>query len=94
MKNVRFVGLDVPKDSIAIAVADEGTPERVCEIPNELGRLLRVLHRLEKSGELRCCYEAGPTGFTLARRLEERGIQCIVVAPSLIPKQVGSRLLL
>src|SRR5436305_32412 len=93
MENVRFVGLDVHKDSIAIAVGDSdgATPELVKDIPNDVQLLLKVLRQLGARASLRCCYEAGPTGFTLARRLAEEGIDCIVVAPSLIPKQSGSR---
>jgi len=41
--------------------------------------------------ELRVCYEAGPTGFGLCRRLRGAGIDCIVVAPSLVPGKAGDR---
>ena len=45
-----------------------------------------------KNGEvLKVCYEAGPTGFGLCRRLREAGIDCIVVAPSLVPGKAGDR---
>ena len=54
-----------------------------------IGRVVKKLRGLGKKGPLRCCYEAGPTGFTLARRLCEEGIDCMVVAPSLIPRQPG-----
>jgi transposase len=93
MGNVRFVGLDVHKESIVIAVADEGRsePQVVREIPHDVPRLMRELQRLRKDGALRCCYEAGPTGFGLCRALREAKIDCVVIAPSLIPAQVGSR---
>lgn len=91
MGNVRFVGMDVHKESIVMAVAegDRTAPQVVREIPNDIGRVVKELRGLGKKGPLRCCYEAGPTGFTLARRLSEEGIDCIVVAPSLIPRQPG-----
>jgi transposase len=94
MKKVRFVGLDVHKDTIAIAVADsDGSPPAlIAEIPNEVGKLVSTLKRLAKDGSLRCCYEAGPTGFVLARVLMDKKIDCVVVAPSLIPKQAGSKI--
>jgi len=94
MKTVRFVGLDVHKESIVIAVAesDRSEPQVVAEIPNDTARLLKELRKLLRGGaELRCCYEAGPTGFGVHRALCEAGIECIVVAPSLIPKQAGAR---
>ena len=49
------------------------------------------MKRLSPHG-LRCCYEAGPTGYPLQRRLRKMGIDCIVVAPSLIPRRPGARI--
>lgn len=93
MEKVRFVGLDVHSQSIAIAVADpDGSlPENLAIIPNETTGLLRQLRKLGALRELRCCYEAGPTGFGLCRALQEAGVNCIVVAPSLVPTQSGNR---
>ena len=54
--------------------------------------LLKVLDRLGPKGRLRVCYEAGPTGYRLARRLNEQGICCVVVAPSLVPTQKNRRI--
>lgn len=93
MSKVRFVGLDVHKDTIAIAVADQdgSVPQVVATVPHEVRALLKQLKKLGTRGQLRCCYEAGPTGFGLCRTLCAAGIECIVVAPSLIPKQAGDR---
>lgn len=90
METVRFVGLDVHADSIAIAVAEpgRGEPATVGTIPNDTVALLKRLRRL---GRLKCCYEAGPTGFGLHRDLEKAGIDCMVVAPSLVPTRTGDR---
>lgn len=89
----RFIGLDVHRDSIAIAVAlADGRPaESLATVPNETGGLIRRLLRLGPAGSLRCCYEAGPTGLGLARRLVEAGIDCRVIAPSLVPVKSGAR---
>jgi transposase len=94
MKNVRFVGLDVHKESIVVAVAedDRSEPQVVAELPSDPVRLLKELRKLSRGGaELRCCYEAGPTGFGVHRALHDAGIECVVIAPSLIPKQAGAR---
>lgn len=90
MENVRFVGLDVHADSIAIAVAEpgRGEPGHLATIPNDTVKLLKRLRRL---GAVRCCYEAGPTGFGLHRDLVAAGIECMVVAPSLVPTTAGDR---
>jgi transposase len=94
MKSVVYVGLDVHKDSITIAVAREGreAAETWKTIPYDGVRLRKALKMLVKKGEeLRVCYEAGPTGFGLCRRLREAGIDCMVVAPSLVPGKAGDR---
>jgi transposase len=90
METVRFVGLDVHADSIAIAVAESGRgePAGLVTIPNDTVALLK---RLRKVGEVKCCYEAGPTGFGLCRDLKSAGIDCVVVAPSLVPSRAGDR---
>jgi transposase len=90
METVRFVGLDVHADSIAIAVAEpgRGEPDLLATIPNDTARLLKRLRRL---GQVKCCYEAGPTGFGLHRDLTAAGVDCIVVAPSLVPQKAGDR---
>jgi transposase len=92
--SVVYVGLDVHKDSIVIAVAREGraAAEKWKTIPYDGVRLRKTLKMLVKNGEtLKVCYEAGPTGFGLYRRLREAGIDCIVVAPSLVPGKPGDR---
>lgn len=93
-KILRFVGLDVHKDSIAVAVADNGRePARLLEtIAHDEVSLLELLDRLGPKARLRICYEAGPTGYGLARRLNEQGFCCSVVAPSLVPVQSGRRI--
>ena len=92
-KSLRFVGLDVHKDSITIAVAEQGRePAYVyAEIPNDWGALRRKLSRLAAKSQLRCCYEAGPCGYGLYRKMTDAKIACIVVAPSLIPVKSGNR---
>ncbi len=83
------VGLDVHARSIRLAAisADELLDERT--LPYDLEALAKVLRRWPRT---RCCYEAGPTGFGLYRHLVERGIDCIVVAPGLVPQRPGERI--
>lgn len=92
-KSLRFVGLDVHKDSITIAVAEEGRePAYVYGgILNDWEILKRALRRLGAKSSLRCCYEAGPCGYGLYRKMKQAKIECVVVAPSLVPVQSGNR---
>jgi transposase len=91
-KSLIYVGLDVHKGTIVIAMAaGRGRAVVVRKIANDWVKLLKVLDGLGPKERLRLCYEAGPTGYDLARRLNGTGICCIVVAPSLIPVQVGRR---
>jgi transposase len=91
-----FVGLDVHKDTIAVAIALPGRDEPAYrgEIKHEPKALKRWLQRLSDEfggAVLLFCYEAGPCGYGLYRRLIEAGHDCQVVAPSLIPKKAGER---
>jgi len=86
-----YLGLDVHKDSVTIAVlpADAPTPTRIDKYPNDFAKLRRVFERHAKDGELRACYEASGAGYVLHRAMKEWGYHCDVIAPSLIPIKPG-----
>ncbi len=79
MKSVRFVGLDVHKETIAVAVADDdgSAPEVIATLQNDEAAVIARLKKLGAGRRLRCCYEAGPTGFDLCRALRKAGIECV-----------------
>jgi transposase len=89
-----FVGLDVHKNSIVVAVAEAGREQAraVATVPFEWKALRKVLERLGPKAAVSCCYEAGPTGYGLARSLRATGWACDVIAPSLVPKKPGERI--
>jgi transposase len=93
---ITYVGLDVHKDGIVVAVAEGGLRGEVRDygrIANTPAALQRLVHRLGHEGVgLRFCYEAGPCGYGIQRRLSAAGHDCVVVAPSLIPKRPGDRI--
>ena len=84
---VRFVGLDVHKASICIAVAESGDEAAavLCTLPHDIGRVVKQLQSLRKNADVKCAYEAGPTGLGLSRALKKAGFDCVVVAPSRVP---------
>ena len=92
---ISYVGLDVHKDGIVVAIADGGLRGEVREygrIANTAAALERLARRLGGDGAtLRFCYEAGPCGYGIQRQLSAHGHECVVVAPSLIPKRAGDR---
>ena len=93
-KSVVYVGMDVHKDSITLAVARAGREPATKwkTIPYDVVRLRKVLRSLvDDLKTLRICYEAGRTGFGLCRCLRRAKIDCIVVAPSLVPGKPGDR---
>ena len=91
-----YLGMDVHKDSITIAIAEPGSKGEIRlfgTITNDMHALEKVLIRIRKAhpgAHLEVAYEAGPCGFGIARRLKQLQVPCIVTAPSLIPKQPGS----
>jgi transposase len=93
MTKLRYLGLDVHKETIVIAVAEQGRSAAKAwkTIPYDLPRLVKAIQLLAADGEVSICYEAGPTGFGVQRALEKAGYACQVVAPSLIPVQSGNR---
>src|SRR5665213_3250361 len=92
MRNVRFVGLDVHAQTIAVAVAEMGGEVRsLGVIPNRAESVRRLIGKLGKPESLRVCYEAGPTGYVLYWQLAELGVACEVIAPTLVPMKAGDR---
>ncbi|HXU82869.1 MAG TPA: IS110 family transposase [Polyangia bacterium] len=92
-KSIRYVGLDVHADTIAVAVAEAGAGEVrfLGTIPNRPEAIRKLIRRLEPVSTLRVCYEAGPTGYALYWQLTGLGVKCEVVAPTLVPVKAGDR---
>lgn len=88
-----YVGMDVHKDSVMVAVLPAGAkePTEVERVPNEPRRLQRLFARLAKAGAVRACYEASGAGYALHRLLTAWGVACEVIAPSLIPTRPGEQ---
>ena len=89
----RFVGLDVHKATIAVAMAEpDGSVSEYGTVPNDTSSVRKLVKALAMPGvTLKVAYEAGPTGYALHRQLTSLGVDCVVVAPSLIPRMPGDR---
>lgn len=89
-----FVGLDVHKAKISVAVLRPGVREaETLQLPNEGSSVKRWARKLvrESGGEAVCVYEAGCCGYVLQRQLVAEGLECQVIAPSLVPSKPGDR---
>jgi transposase len=95
MNAIMYVGLDVHKATVSVAVAEGrrgGEVRHVGVFSNRPDHIAKLVKRLGRGGwRLSFCYEAGPCGYGLHRQLTELGHDCIVVAPSLIPVKAGER---
>jgi len=93
--NEAFVAFDTSKLRNAVAIAEGGRGGEVRflgEIENSEAATAKLVRKLERQYQrLTFCYEAGPTGYGLRRQITELGHECIVAAPSLIPKRPGDR---
>src|ERR1700747_1034449 len=89
-EKVRFLGLDVHAETIAVAVAEpDGSLRSLGTIANRGESVRKLVKKLGDVEHLRACYEAGPTGYVLYWQLAELGVECAVVAPTLVPVQPG-----
>jgi len=99
-KNVYYVGLDVHKETVSIAWTKANTREKPIYYGQCGGSNLAVRNKLKKLSEelgvkieeFKICYEAGPTGFTLARDLNSAGIECVLCSPSKSERKPGDRI--
>ncbi len=90
VRPIIYLGMDVHKDSITIAVLPDGAkaPARLERLPNDLPKLKKWMDRVARDGEIQACDEASGAGYVLHRALRDWGYACAVIAPSLIPKRV------
>jgi transposase len=92
---ITHVGLDAHKAMLQVAMLVPGKAEPLeWQVPNEGGAIRRMVRKIQReaAGEVRMCYEAGPCGYALQRLLRELGMECMVIAPSLIPVRPGDHI--
>lgn len=91
-EKLRFLGMDVHAETIAVAIAEpDGEVRSLGTIANREDSIRKFIKKLGSPEQLRACYEAGPTGFVLYWQLAQLGVECAVIAPTLVPKKPGDR---
>jgi transposase len=81
-EKLRFLGLDVHAETIAVAVAEpDGEVRSLGTIANREDSVRKFIKKLGSPEQLRACYEAGPTGFVLYWQMTQLGVECAVEAP-------------
>jgi hypothetical protein len=89
---VTISGFGCPRGNDCCSIAEpDGEVRSLGMIPNRLESVGELLKKLGPVEKLRACYEAGSTGYVLYWQLAELGVQCEVIAPSLIPIKAGDR---
>ena len=87
-----YLGMDVSRDKIAVAVLWPGEDVPAVEVISHDGEMVRrLIGKFADRSVLAACYEAGPGGYELYRQLAAAGVACDVVAPALIPKGAANR---
>jgi len=90
-EKLRFLG-DVHAETIAVAIAEpDGEVRSLGTIAKREDSIRKFIRKLGTPEQLRACYEAGPTGFVLYWQLTQLGVDCAVIAPTLVPKKPGDR---
>jgi transposase len=93
MTSITHVGMDVHRQTIAVAVLSPGETKPVeWQIQNEPAAVRRLIRQLSQRAPVACAYEAGPTGYVLQRQFEAAQLPCLIAAPSLIPVRHGDRI--
>ena len=96
MNRIKFIGMDVHKKTITVAISDEEShyqPRVYGMITNETAELDKFCRKMQSiSSELHFVYEAGPCGYGIYRHLSAKGYECMVAAPSMIPRKSGDRI--
>ena len=91
-----FIGLDVHRDTISVAIAEAGRGGEIRSwgtVPNSGPGLEKLMKKLiNKHGTIEVVYEAGPCGHGIYRRLTDAGIACRVIAPNRMPRKAGERI--
>lgn len=90
-KTTRFLGLDVHAETITVAIAEPEEVRALGMIPNQPEAVRKLIKKLGRPQSLRACYEAGPCGYGLYWQLTALGVQCDVIAPTLVPVKAGDR---
>ena len=91
-ETLRFLGLDVHAETIAVAIAEaDGEVRSLGTIANREESIRKLIKKLGPVERLKACYEAGPTGYVLYWQLAELGVLCEVIAPTLMPVKAGDR---
>jgi transposase len=91
-EKVRFLGMDVHAETIAVAIAEaDGEVRSLGTMANRAESIRKLVKKLGPVEHVRACYEAGPTGYVLYWQLAELGLRCEVIAPTLVPMKAGDR---
>jgi transposase len=93
-KRITFVGLDAHKVSTNVSVIRGAERPIEWQVSTERGSIRKMVKKVltQAPGKVSFCYEAGPCGYALQRWIREMGVECMVVAPSLIPRKPGERI--